>query len=86
MARTFVYSDNLATRVEIGQEPGDGTYWATCVGHADNASLVDGTHERFVFEDTAQVAEIHADRCTRCADDDCRTPRPHDSGHRCRKN
>jgi hypothetical protein len=86
MARTFVYSDNLAARVEIGQEPsGDGEYWALCVGHATLTSLVADTHDMWSFEDTAQVAESHADSCRKCADDACTTPRPHDAGHRCRK-
>lgn len=87
MARTFVYSDNLAARVEIGQEPSGERYWAHCFGCSVHSydNLVGDMHEQFVYGDTAEVAEIHADSCRRCADDVCRTPRPHDAGHRCRK-
>jgi hypothetical protein len=86
MARTFVYSDNLAGRVEVGQEPtADGEYWALCVGHATLTSLVDDSHEMWSFEDTVQVAELHAESCRKCADDACIMARPHDAGHRCRK-
>lgn len=84
MARTFVYSDNLAVRVEIGNDEHDGaSYTAICAGHPGD--LVLDTHEMWSFEDACQVAEQHAESCRKCADDACRTPRPHDAGHRCRK-
>jgi hypothetical protein len=84
MARTFVYSDNLAARVEVAPDEYDGaSYVATCAGHSGN--LVEDSHEMWSFEDTCQVAELHADSCRKCADDACTTPRPHDAGHRCRK-
>lgn len=88
MARTFVFSDNLAARVEIVQDPLTGFFAAYCGGCGRGGyvtNLVDDCHERFCMEDTQQVAELHADRCQRCADPECRNTARHDSGHRCRK-
>lgn len=87
MSRIFVFSDNLAARVEVGREPDGGDYWAHCFGcaTASYSNLVEDSRERFSFEDTAEAAEIHVDACKKCADDACTTPRPHDAGHRCRK-
>jgi hypothetical protein len=88
MARVFVFSDNMAARVEVIAT--DGVCYAYCIGcvtgrdsRADD--LLEDTHEGYVFEDAVEVASIHADRCTRCADPDCRTEGRHDAGHRCRK-
>lgn len=82
MARTFTYSDNLSARVEVLSDP--DWYSIACVGHG--ATEDDPTEIGFrTFEDACEGAAIHADRCDRCADDACRTPRPHDAGHRCRK-
>lgn len=84
MARVFVFSDNLANRVEIEANPLDGTFSAYCYGCSNLVDLVGGTHEGASLEDTEQVAEIHVDSCDRCAKDSCTAPRPHDLGHRCR--
>lgn len=89
MARVFVFNNNLTARVEIVQDA-YGTTHAYCIGcvtgrDARNDDLLDGTHERYVFEDAIEVAGIHADGCTRCADPDCRTEGRHDAGHRCRR-
>jgi len=91
MARVFVYSDNLAARVELVQDSADGRWAAFCAGcptspRAQDDNLLHDTHEQFVFEDAVEVAGIHVDRCTRCADADCRTEGRHDASHRCRKN
>jgi hypothetical protein len=83
MSRLFVMNDNLTTRIEIGDPSGDGEHYAACVGCG--VDLVQGDRERFNLEDTLEVAGIHADRCKRCADPECRNPVRHDAGHRCRK-
>ncbi len=92
MARTFVFSDNLTARVELVQDQVTGDWRAYCAGCGperdrgdSDPDLLRDSHERFVFEDAEQVAAIHVDSCKRCADPDCRTERPHDAGHRCRK-
>lgn len=82
MARLFVTSDNLAVRVEIEDATGEGDYTAICVGC--NFDVLIGS-QAFTLPDVIAEAEIHADRCARCADTDCRTDGRHDAGHRCRK-
>lgn len=84
MARTFVYSDNLAARVEVRviDDTEYGTWGILCVGC--NRWMPDPV-EFDTTEDAIAAAEVHADQCPRCADDACRAPRPHDAGHRCRK-
>lgn len=84
MARTFVYSDNLTARAEVSVADAEeyGTWRVLCVGC--NRWLVD-PDEHDSTEDAIAMAETHVDACPRCADDGCRTPRPHDAGHRCRK-
>lgn len=82
MARLFVTSDNLAVRVEITDMTGMGYYEAKCIGCGRD---VLAERESFNLSDAIASAEIHADRCTRCADPDCRTDGRHDAGHRCRK-
>jgi hypothetical protein len=88
MARLFVMSDNLAATVEI-RRTDEGDCAVFCIGCSagsdDGVDLVADTHERFNLEDAEQVAALHADRCKRCADPDCRTEGRHDAGHRCRK-
>jgi sulfur relay (sulfurtransferase) complex TusBCD TusD component (DsrE family) len=92
MARLFVTNDNQTARVEImPDDDNEGAYVAICVGHAtgrglDHDNLVHDTHEMWSLADTIEVASIHVDACTRCADADCRTDAHHDAGHRCRKN
>lgn len=88
MARLFVMSDNKYARVELIQDSESGWWSAFCCGcitgsgpRADD--LLFG--ERFNLDGAVQVAGDHADRCTRCADPDCRTKGRHDAGHRCRK-
>lgn len=94
MARLFVMSDNLATRVELIQDDtmsAEGEWVAICPGCAtgrglDADDLLRGERARFNLEDAIEeIAAPHADRCTRCADPDCRTEGRHDAGHRCRK-
>lgn len=92
MARLFVTNDNQTARVEITPDDGnEGAYVAICAGHAtgygvDANNLVHNTHEQWSLEDTIDVASMHVDACTRCADTACRTDTRHDAGHRCRKN
>lgn len=94
MARLFVTSDNLVTRIELMQDDSmssEGAWVATCVGCAsgrglDADDLLRDERARFNLEDAIEeVVSPHADRCTRCADPDCRTAGRHDAGHRCRK-
>ena len=82
MARTFVYSDNLTSRVEILTDD-IGDRHAICAGCL--VDLIEGTSEGYSYEDTQQAAGRHVDQCTRCADPDCRNDTKHDAGHRCRK-
>lgn len=92
MARLFVFSDNLAARVELTtyDDGGEEAYAAICagcnrtrVGTGDD--LLADTHERWTLADAEQVATLHADGCTRCADPECHAIGRHDAGHRCRK-
>lgn len=93
MARLFVTSDNLAVRIELMRDDADpeGAWVAICAGcvsgrglDADN--LLRDERARFNLEDAIEeIVSPHADRCTRCADPDCRTDGRHDAGHRCRK-
>lgn len=89
MARTFIYSDNLSARVELTQDD-EGAYVAACAGCNRHvlirSDLLEESRERFHFEDAEQVAAIHVDQCTRCADPDCQVIPRHDAGRRCRKN
>jgi hypothetical protein len=92
MARTFVFSDNLAARAELIHDDVAGEWRAYCAGcspaydrYDSGPDLLRDTHERFSLEDAEQVAAIHVDQCRRCADPDCRTQGRHDAGHRCRK-
>lgn len=82
MARLFVFSDNLAARVEIGRDANDVPE-VICAGC--NTNLWPEATEDTPEADLTNEAAIHADRCRRCADDDCYAIRPHDAGHRCRK-
>jgi hypothetical protein len=84
MARTFVFSDNMAARVEIRpiDEVEYGTWGAFCIGcnrWLDDPIEFDST------EDAVSAAEVHADACQRCADDTCYAIRPHDPGPRCHR-
>jgi hypothetical protein len=88
MARVFVFSDNLTARIEIVKDPVNGWFMAYCAGCSrGTAEPVDLTAETNTVteEDATEIAGPHADRCTRCADPDCRTQARHDAGHRCRK-
>jgi hypothetical protein len=86
VARLFVYSDNLAARVELC-EGTDGVTAAFCAGCSrgseDGIDLLADTHERFHAEDAQQVAAIHVDRCKRCAHEQCLVQKPHGAGRRC---
>lgn len=87
MARTFVFSDNLTAQVEIIQDLETGYFAAYCAGCCrgrEVADLTEGTNT-VSMEDAQQIAENHADQCTRCADEACRNTARHDAGHRCRK-
>jgi hypothetical protein len=93
MARLFVTSDNLATRIELISDDVEGNWRAYCAGctpaydrYDSGADLLRGERARFNLEDAIEeVVMPHADRCTRCADSGCRNDTRHDSGHRCRK-
>lgn len=93
MARLFVTSDNLATRIELIQDDTnpEGALVAICIGCAtgrglDADDLLRGERSRFNLEDALEeVVSSHADSCPRCADPDCRTEGRHDAGRRCRK-
>lgn len=90
MARVFVYSENLTSRVEIETDPVDGTRRAFCLGCTNGrrtaaADLLDGTSDSCTMEDAIEAAGHHADCCKRCAEQLCRTPGIHDAGYRCRK-
>ena len=63
MARIFVMSNDMVTRVEITQHPDTDAHQAEC-HNCYHPNLVADTHEQWSLEDTIQVAEIHADRCT----------------------
>lgn len=89
MSRLFVMNDNQSSRVEITRDDIEGVFVAVCFGCSRDASseeydLLYGTHKRFSLEDAAQVASIHVDQCTRCADAKCRAVGRHDAGRRCR--
>jgi hypothetical protein len=92
MARLFVTNDNQTARVEITPDDHDGaSYVAICSGHTtgrglDHDNLVHDSNAMWSLEDTIEVASIHVDACTRCANTDCRIDGHHDAGHRCRKN
>jgi hypothetical protein len=88
MARLFVMSDNLTARVEIVQDPVNGWYMAYCVGCSrgqDEPADLTADTNTVTEQDATEIAGLHADRCKRCADPDCRTEGRHDAGHRCRK-
>jgi hypothetical protein len=89
MARLFVFSDNLAARVELIRDLLSGEWRAYCAGcspaHDPRSDLLRDLHERFNLADAEQEAEQHVDECRRCADPGCRTAGRHDVGHRCRK-
>lgn len=90
MARLFVYSNNLASRVELElSELEEGAWTARCSGCSRAAGsdpdLLAGERERFNLNDAIEAARMHADGCMRCADTECRNALRHDAGHRCRK-
>jgi len=90
MARLFVYSDNLAARVELRtcEEMGDAAYAAFCAGCSRGSEhgfdLLADSRDRWHAEDAQEVAAIHVDGCKRCADSRCLIRDPHDEGRRCR--
>jgi len=83
MARVFVFSDNFTTRVEVLTDRPDD-YAFACAGCGGTEQEPTGSGARRLA-DAIDDAGIHADRCKRCADPDCRTEGRHDAGHRCRK-
>lgn len=92
MARIFVMSDNLTTRVEIvdaddAEEFGMSAFCAGCGrGETERVDLLADERQRFHLEDAIEeVAAPYADCCRNCADDDCLIPTSHERGHRCRK-
>jgi hypothetical protein len=62
MARVFVTSDDLTTRVEIAQDEDTGAHRAGCF-RCTAFNLVADTHAQWSIGDTIEVAGIHADRC-----------------------
>jgi hypothetical protein len=61
MARTFVMSNDMETRVEITQHPDTDAYRAEC-DHCASWNLVNDRHEQWNLADTIRVAENHVER------------------------